>query len=163
MGKLGAVILLLSLLLAGCGSEETFETVADEALQPALAQCREIILQLPEEAASPAVESGSDRLYQCKSYDISVQVLEGGNLGQTIRTLSGYEAESLTVLQTRRDDFDCYTFVWASAGEAGDLVGRGLVLSDGSWHYCVSVLGDAAHARDNQVYWDEMFRSVTLS
>lgn len=163
MGKLAIIFLTLALLLAGCGSEETFETVADEILQPALAQSREIILKLPEEAASPAVESGSERLYQCRDYDISVQVLEGGDLGQTIRALSGYDPESLTVLQTQRNDFDCCEFVWASLGETGELIGRGLILSDGTWHYCVSILADANHARDNQVYWDEMFRSVTLS
>lgn len=161
--KMLAVIALLALLLTGCAAEETFETIADDPAQQVLAEMRQISVQLPSEAASPTVESGSDRLYQCSDYEISVQTLEGGDLSATIKTLSGYEKDSLTVMQTQRDGYDCYEFVWASVGELGDRVGRGLILDDGSYHYCVAILGDADSAEANEVYWDEMFRSVTLS
>ena len=155
--------MLLALLLSGCGAEETLETIADEIVTPASAQMRQISLVLPAEAASPTVESGSDRLYQCETYDIRVQILEGGDLNRTILALSGYEKDSLTVMQTLKDGLDCYEFVWASAGEAGDQVGRAMILSDGSYHYCVSVLGDAAWVAENQVYWGELFDSFTLA
>ncbi len=153
---------IFALLLTGCATSETFETIADDPVQPVFAIMREISVKLPDEAASPAVESGASRLYQCQDYDISVQILEGGDLSRTIQTLSGYDKDSLTVMQTERDGFDCYEFVWASVGETGDLVGRAMVLDDGSYHYCVALLGEADHAQDNQVFWDEMFDSVTL-
>ena len=51
------VILLVMLLLCGCGAEETFETVADEMVMQVVAQPREILLTLPEETLLPAMES----------------------------------------------------------------------------------------------------------
>lgn len=162
MKKIRIFAALFALLLCACGSEETMETISDEILQPVSAQMRQIYLELPGEAASPAVESGADRLYQCDTYDIRVQTLEGGDLDRTIRTLSGYGRDSLTVMETLRDGWNCYEFVWASAGESGDLVGQAMVLSDGCYHYCVSVLGDAACSRENQVCWQELFGSFSL-
>ena len=163
MKKILFWIAAAALLLSGCGAEETFETISDEIVTPVLAEKREISLILPAEAASPTVESGADRLYQCQDYDISIQTLDAGDLDATIRTVCGYSKENVTVMQTQRDGLDCYEFVWASAGEAGDQVGHGLILDDGSYHYCVSILGDAARAQANQVYWEEMFHSVTVS
>lgn len=163
MKKIWVIFVVFGLMLTGCGAEETFETIADEVVQQVSVQVREIALQLPEEAASPTVESGANRLYQCRDYDISIQTLDGGDLNRTIQTLSGYEKESLTVIQTERSGVACYEFVWASVGETGDQIGRAVILDDGSYHYCVSILGDADAAAANQVYWDELFHSVTLS
>lgn len=163
MKKIGIMFILFALMLSGCGAEETMETVADEIVTPVSAQMRQIHLELPAEAASPTVVSGADRLYQCETYEIYVQTLEGGDLNETIQTLCGYEKEDLTVMQTQKDGFDCFEFVWASVGETGDQMGRAMILSDGSYHYCVSVLGDAAWAQENQICWVDLFRSFTLS
>lgn len=163
MKKAWLIVMSLGLLLAGCSSEETFETVADQQILPVSAVMREILVELPDTAASPTVESDSARLYLCEDYEISIQILEGGDLNATVQTLSGYEVEKLTVMESSRDSYDCYEFVWACAGETGDQVGRGMILDDGNYHYCVSILGDADTARANRVYWDEMFGSVTLS
>ena len=154
---------LFALLLCACGTEETVETISDEILQPVSAEMRQIYLELPGEAASPAVESGADRLYQCDTYDIRVQTLLGGDLNRTVQILSGYDRGHLTVLERERDGWECFDFVWASAGEQGDQVGRARILSDGNYHYCVSVLGDAAWAAENRVYWDGLFDSFELT
>lgn len=163
MKKMRIAVAVLALLLCGCGAEETVETISDEILQPVAVEKRQIYLELPAEAASPTVVSGSDRLYQCETYDIRVQILEAGDLNATIQTLSGYEKDSLTVMQTLKDGYDCYEFVWACAGESGDMVGKAMILSDGSYHYCVSVLGDAACAAENKIYWDGLLDSFTLA
>lgn len=163
MKKMRIVAAVFALLLCGCGTEETIETISDEIVRPVSAHMQQIYLELPAEAASPTVESGSDRLYQCETYEIRVQTMDCGDLNATIQTLSGYEKDSLTVLETRKDGYDSYEFVWASAGETGDQVGRGMILCDGHYHYCVSVLGDAACARENRVYWEELFDSFSLS
>jgi hypothetical protein len=149
-------------MLSGCAAQETMETVSDAMDTPVMAQIREISLELPEEAASPTVESDSERLYLCEDYEITVQILDGGDLNQTVKTLSGYDRDVLTVLSTRKDNLDRYEFVWACAGEQGELVGRAMILDDGCYHYCVSVLGDAAQAMENKVLWDDMFQSFTL-
>lgn len=163
MKKCWMILVILGLILAGCGAEETFETVADEQAEPVIAQQRQIYVELPGEAASPAVESDSGRLYLCGDYEISIQILEGGDRAATVKTLSGYEQDALTMMQRQRKDADCWEFVWASAGETGDMVGRAMVLDDGSYHYCIAVLADAETARQNQAVWDRMFDSFRLA
>ncbi len=157
------IVGLVLLLLTGCGAEETMETVADELVEQVLGQQKLIYVELPAEAASPAVESDSGRLYHCGGYEICVEILPGGDLDATVKTLSGFDREKLTLVQTQRDDQECYELVWVSAGEMGDRVGRAMILDDGSYHYCVMVLGDADKAEANQVFWDEMFASFRLS
>lgn len=163
MKKRWMILSVLALLLTGCAAEETFETVADENVAQVIAGQRQIYVELPGEAASPAVESGSARLYLCDGYDIHVQILESGDLSETVRTLTGYEKDALTVMQTQREGLACYEFAWVSAGETGDLVGRAMVLDDGSYHYCLTVLGDAETAEQKQVFWEDMFASFRLS
>ena len=162
MKKCVILALVVLAMLTGCGAQETMETISDVQAAPVMAQMREISVVLPEEAASPTVESGSERLYLCEDYEITVQILDGGDLNQTVKTLSGYERDALTVLSTRKDNLDSYEFVWACAGEEGDLVGRAMILDDGCYHYCVSILGDATQAMENKVLWDDMFHSFTL-
>lgn len=162
MKKLVLIILMMG-LLTGCGAEETFETVGDEQAQQVVSQQRQIYVELPGEAASPAVESDSGRLYLCGDYEICIQTLEGGNRAATVAALSGYAPEELTVMELEREDVQCWTFVWTSAGETGDRVGRAMVLDDGSYHYCISVLADAETARQNQAVWDRMFETFRLA
>lgn len=156
------IILPLLVLLAGCGAEETFETIADEQVAPVIAQQKQVYVELPGTAASPAVESDSGRLYHCGEYDISVQILDGGDLNGTLQTITGYSLEDLTVMETVRESWDCYEFVFASAGETGDQVGHGMILDDGSYHYCLTVMGSSEVAEQNQVFWEQMFASFRL-
>ena len=162
MKKILALLMAMG-LLTGCGAEETFETVADVQAEQVIARQRQIYVELPGEAASPAVESDSGRLYLCGDYEICIQTLEGGDRSATVRTLSGYEENALTVMELEREDAKCWAFAWSSAGETGDLVGRAMVLDDGSYHYCLSVLADAETARQNQAVWDRMFETFRLA
>lgn len=151
------------LLLTGCGAEETFETVSDELIQQVSAEVRQMVVTLPLEAASPAVESDSGQMYICGDYDIYQQTLEAGDLNATIQTISGYGKEDLTVMETMQDDCKRYDFVWVSAGEIGDRVGRATILDDGNYHYCLSVLGDADTSDQYRGIWQSMFDSFGLS
>lgn len=157
------LILSMLFLLSGCGAEETMETVSDEIVTPVLAQMRQIFVELPEEAASPAVESGSDRLYLCETYEIAIQTVEAGDLSATIQSVSGYEMDDLTVMHTVEEGIDCYEFVWSTMSDSGESVGRAKVLDDGNYHYILSVLGDAEKARSNHPVWLYMFDTFTLS
>lgn len=157
------VFLVAGCLLAGCGTQETMETISDEQTAQVLAQQRRIYVELPGDAASPAVESDSGRLYLCGDYEISIQILDGGDTDATVKCLSGYEPGALTIMETQREGICCREFVWVSAGETGDLVGRAMVMDDGSYHYCLSVLADADTAQQNQAVWDRMFDSFRLA
>lgn len=156
------VFVLASLLLCGCAAEETFETVADVLAQAPAAQPGEIQVSLPGEAAMPAIESDSGRMYICEDYEICIQTLEGGDLNTTVQSVSGYAIEDLTVMETLQDDHSRYDFVWVSAGEKGDRLGRGVILDDGAYHYVMTVLRDADPAERSQVVWRDVFQSFSL-
>lgn len=156
-------LLLMILLLTGCGAEETFETVADEMALPVMAQPGSISVQLPGETALPVFENDNGRVYVCNDYEIVIQTLDAGDLEKTMQTVSGHERENLTVMETFSDGVSRYEFVWAAAGETGEQVGRGVILDDGNYHYCMSVLRDAQSGEKSQVNWDQVFSSFSVA
>lgn len=152
-------MLLPVLLLCGCHGEETLETVADEWLVPVMAQPREMSVHLPDNIVMPVLEQDSRRLYMAEGYELMLDVLDAGDLSTTVRSISGYEKENLTVIQTRQEGADRYDFVWTAMGENGDRLGRGVILDDGNYHYCLSVLRDQG---DSHVVWRDVFSSFSL-
>ena len=152
-------MLVLAGLLCGCRAEETLETVNDEWIVPAMAQPRRISVRLPEDAAAPVLEQEGHQLYIAEGYEVMVETLASGDLDATIRSLSGYGKDQLTVLETRQGDADRYDFVWTTAGEKGDRLGRAVILDDGDYHYCMSVLRDP---EDTQILWRDVFASFSL-
>lgn len=159
-----AIALLLGLLLSGCGAKETLETVADDIpLQPVLAQPAQISVRLPDNAVSPVLESDKQQFYFCEDYEIAIETRASGDLSCTITAMTGFDPEQLTVMHTSPDGVDRYEFVWAAAGEDGDRLGRGVVLDDGSYHYCMSVLRDAQPQKKSQVVWSDVFASFSLA
>ena len=157
------IMAMAAVLLCGCARQaETAETVADLWEAPALAAPREIRLELPGEALECAMESDTGRLYLGDGYDVMVQTLSGGDLEATIRALTGFSKEEITVVQTRRDYPKRWEFAWATAGETGDRMGRGVIIDDGNYHYCLSTLLDV-DAPESQIVWSEVFNSFELS
>ena len=153
---------LCTVLLTGCAAQETFETVADEQVQSVSAPMGQVIITLPEEAASPVSESDSGTLYQCDGYEIMLQTLPAGDLNATIQSLSGYSRSYVTVIETNINDWKRYEFVWVSAGEQGDCLGKAAILDDGSYHYCLSALADADRVEEFEADWETMFDSFAL-
>lgn len=156
----GALVLVL--LLCGCGAEETMETLADELEQPVMAQPKSICVQLPGEAALPAMESDNGRIYVCRDYEIVLQTVEAGDLNGTIQEISGRLPEDLTVVQTEQEGATRYDFVWASAGEGGDQLGQAVILDDGNYHYTMTVTRKADSTASSQVVWSQVFDSFSL-
>ena len=154
------LIVLTALVLAGCSQAPAAETVMDVLEEPVLAQPREVRLELPGETVACAMESDSGRLYLGDGYEVMVQTLPGGDLDATIRSLTGFNREDITVMQTGQEP-KRWEFAWAAAGERGERVGRGVVLEDGSYHYCLSVLQDADDD-DCQIIWSQVFATFSL-
>ena len=154
------LLILMAVLLCGCSSQETFETISDEPVQEVMAQMREISVRLPDNAVAPVLESDTEQVYMSEDYEIVIETLEAGDLDATIRRISGYPREELTVMETQWDDVTRYEFVWAAAGEQGECIGRAVVLDDGKYHYCMSVLRDAKTV--SQVVWSDVFASFGL-
>ena len=161
MVRKGLCLIFACLLLGGCGAEETLETVADEWVEPVLAPAREIRVSLPEEVA-PVAEDTSGALYIASDYEIHIQTLAGGDLDETIRSISGYDRESLTVIATEPQGLKRYDLVWTAAGEGGDRIGRAVIMDDGTHHYTMTVLREADSVETDQVVWRTVFESFTL-
>lgn len=156
------LLMLLMLTLCGCVAEEVMETVSDELVLSAMAQPREIAVNLPDNAVTPVLESDSRQMYLSEDYEIILETLSGGDVDATIRSLTGYEKDKLTVMQTQWDGVERYEFVWVAAGETGDRLGRGVILDDGNYHYCMSVLRDAESQKMSQIVWRDVFASFRL-
>ena len=155
-------LLLISLVLTGCGARETYETIADVQVVPAMASPREIAVRLPEDAVAPVLDGVGEQVYLCEDYEILVEILESGDLTETVRHLSGYDKKDLTVMETFLDGISRYEFVWACAGEVEDRIGRAVVLDDGAYHYCLSLIRDASTTESSQIVWDDIFSSFDL-
>lgn len=157
------LLILTALLLSGCAAEETFETVADDWATPVMAQPREISVRLPDNAVAPVLESDSEQVYLSEDYEIVIETLSSGDLNATVQSISGYGKDQLTVMETQWDGVSRYEFVWVSAGERGDRLGRAVILDDGDYHYCMSVLRDADATEMSQVVWSDVFNSFALA
>ena len=157
------LLLLMTGLLSGCGAEDTFETVADELVQPVMLQPRFVCVDLPGETALPVVENDNGRIYICNDYEIVLQTMASGDLEETMEIMSGLGAEDMTVMETTSDGIRRYEFVWAAAGEGGDQTGRGVILDDGNYHYCLSVLRFADLPEKTQINWEDVFGSFCLA
>ena len=113
-------------------------------------------------AVAPVLESDSEQVYLSEDYEIIVETVSGGDLSATIQRISGYTPDNLTVMETAQDGAKRYDFVWASAGENGDQLGRAVILDDGNYHYCLSVLRDADTTEKSQIVWRDVFDSFKL-
>ena len=158
--KLCLTAVLGAVLLWGCANQETLETVADVWDVPAMAAPRQISVELPEGAGAETLESDAGRLYVTDDYSLSLETLEAGDLDATLRQLTGRGKEDLTVMETQQGDTKRYEFVWAAAGETGEMLGRGAILDDGNYHYCMSLLRPAEKV--SQVLWNPVFESFSL-
>lgn len=137
------LLTVLALALAGCGTEDetVFETVGDVEYEQVVMPDPELIyFDLPEGIASEAMagEDGST-LYNWDDFEVSVETMESGDLNRTIETITGIEAENLTVMGQSWNDMMLYQTVWCTAGEDGIRTGRAVIADDGNYHYCVSI------------------------
>ena len=157
-------ILLVSIvLLAGCAAKPVFEQVGDVYNPSQMSEPKRIRINLPADASSQVLSGDTGIMYFCDGYEIMIQTLPSGNLDGTLKSITGYERESLSVLQTRTGELKRYECAWTAAGEGGDWVCRMVVLDDGSYHYSVAVMADAMDAGALQESWQELLGSIVLS
>ena len=153
----------LMLLLTGCGSQETFETVTDDYVQPVMAQMQQILVSLPVDATVEVLENDNQgTIYLCDGYTVTVHTAEAGDLEKTLYTATGFSAENLPVIQTKYGGVTRTDSVWTAAGENEEQVGRVAVLDDGSYHYVLTCMTDASKMEELQPVWGELFDSFRL-
>lgn len=154
-------VLLLGVFLTGC-SAQTFETVGDVLDTPVMGQSKQILMELPEDAAVGAVNTQGGKVYWCEDYDITVQTLQGGDVARTVKTLSGFDMDRLTVFHTQNGDSKRYEWVWSSAGETGDQISRAVIIAEGNYHYCVTLHTAAEAAGALEPEWTAVLATVQL-
>ena len=160
MKKLCVTMVLLC-LLAGCAGEETMETVADEAVLTQV-QAKAIRVELPEETVLPVMQTDTGTIYICRDFQVTVQTLPGGDLERTVMSLTGFDLPAVTVMETENGALDRFDLVWSCAGELGPEVGRASILSDGRYHYCLTVMTPEENTQDYREIFNGMFESFTV-
>ena len=154
------LLVVLAICLCGCQATTTFETLQDVYGEENLEGPRQITVSLPEEATM--VRSGNNRLYLCDGYDVTVEVMASGDLNRTMQSLTGFAADALTMVQTSVQQMQRYECVWTSAGEGADQIGRAVVLDDGNYHYCVTMMAPSEQAGSLQAVWSDLLDSILL-
>lgn len=158
------ILLILVVLLSGCNVNTDFETVFDQLEAPVMVQMRKLDVTLPKEATAPTLQSEeAGALYLCDGYTLSIQTMAAGDLDATLRNLSGFSREQLTVMETAKHGIKRYDCVWSAVGEGGDQVARAVILDDGYYHYTVTVMADFSTAGDLSAVWKEILDSVKFS
>ena len=153
---------MVALMLTGCGKPENFETMSDQYEIPEAAQPQQTSMLLDREAVSVSRENGESKIFICDDFCAMVETFMAGDLDATIRSVTGYTKENLTVIERTTDGITSYECVWASAGEGGDQVGRVLILDDGDHHYVLSVMADAEKAGQLTETWQLLFDSFAI-
>ena len=162
MMKKWILIGIFGLFLTGC-AQTTFETLGDVNHQPVVAPvAREVILELPQDTVQAVWEGEDDTLYICDDYTIHLQTLDAADLNSAIRTLSGFDKDALTVLESRCGDHKRYEWVWTAAGEGGDVICRCTLLYDGAFFYAVTVTANADIAGSCNQQWNSLLASFCL-
>ena len=155
------VVALVVLLLTGCGSPKTYETIADEYEPQDVPTMLEVVVKIPEEAAASVMTSDDGaKLYLCDDYQIIIQTLPAGDMQGVFRKLTGFAMEDLFVIRSQYRGLDRYMFVWSAAGEGTDQVGRACILSDGNYCYALTAMAPADRAEGLLAgSWKELFDS----
>ena len=157
------MVALLALLLAGCTSPKSYETLADVHLPLQEPQPREMSLQFPEKTAVTSMTDGSSgKLYLCEGYTILVQTMDGGDLDRTLRAVSGFGREHLQIMEREESNHRRIECVWAAAGEGGDQICRAVILDDGNFHYTLTLIADASTAGQFSEQWQKLSMEFTL-
>lgn len=162
MKKLGILIILLTILLCGCSEPPSYETLGDLGMDEMEPSARQICLELPENASVQTMQGSTGKIYLCDGYEIMVETYRSGDLNQTLRNLTGFSKDSLTLVQTAQNGITSYSCAWASVGEAGEQIGRTTILDDGNFHYCLTVTAAAEDAYLLQPVFEALFASFRL-
>lgn len=156
------ILLGLAVLLSGCGTKETFETVSDVVVQPVNGQVRQVYLILPDNADAQTLGAEDSDLYFCGDMMVCVQTLDRGDLDRTLRTATGYGRETLRLQEGYSPHGKLYECAWTSLGEGGLQVGRTRIIDDGSYHYTLTVMLPEDAVDENRTAMQEILDSFRL-
>ena len=163
MKKCLLLVAVLALILTGCSSQQTFETVTDEYVQPAMAQMQQIVVAIPPDATVAVMENDAEgKIYLCDGYTATLHTTQAGDLEKTLRETTGFTQEQLRLIQTKYGGITRTEGVWTAAGEEEEQVGRFAVLDDGNYHYVLTCMAGVSDMETLNPVWEELFSSFRL-
>ena len=162
--KKGIVWIMLMLLLTGCSSETTYETIGNvwEESEPTAVQGT-MDFALPEGARMEVLEENGSKYYSVGNWEIWTQVYPSGNIRSTIELVTGLEPDMPTVVRQQVEDMTCHETAWSTTGEDGMKAARTAVLDDGNYHYCISVMVPESDAEEVGDFFTQILDSVSIS
>lgn len=157
------LILIFGVIMAGCASTETFETLGPiQHMGGVVPQMAQVRLALPENASQDAFYGGEYSVYECDAYLLIMQTLAAGDFQQTVESLSGFTPEKLMILESSINGIKRFDWVWTSMGEDGDILCRASVWDDGNYHYSLTAMTAADNGGSLAEDWNEVFASFAL-
>lgn len=164
MKKLWILLMAGALIAAsGCMAPDAYETMNDMYLQGSVPAAGKLTMLLPVEAAALTMEGETGAVYVCDGYTVTLHTCEAGDLEATLRTVTGYDRENLSLMERMDEGMKRYECVFTAAGEGGDQVGRAVILDDGNYHYTMTLLADAAAAGGLTDVWQNILSSVRVN
>ena len=159
------ILLMAGALIAtsGCMAPDAYETMNDMYLQGSVPAAGKLTMLLPVEAAALTMEGETGAVYVCDGYTVTLHTCEAGDLEATLRTVTGYDRENLSLMERMDEGMKRYECVFTAAGEGGDQVGRAVILDDGNYHYTMTLLADAAAAGALTDVWQNILSSVRVN
>jgi hypothetical protein len=115
------------------------------------------------EAAALTMEGDSGKVYVCDGYTVTLHTCEAGDLDATLCMVTGFDRDSLPVMERMDEGMKRYECVFTAAGEGGDQVGRAVILDDGNYHYTMTLLTDAASVGELSDVWQNILTSVRVN
>ncbi len=162
-----AVCGALLLMLSGCGAMQTAWETVDDTMPDTVFSLREaytISFDVPLDAADDLSDDGARRVYigGDGGYEISAETIAAESIDTITRQLSGFSAEQLQIVTTRRFGMPEYQFAWYASGDEGGRLYRADVLMDGTYGYAlVFSVSEEAGARYAQTA-EQVFASFNL-
>ena len=156
------VILLLLTGLWGCSAEPVYETIGNVWDNPQL-QSTPASIELAVEGAQMAVmeTDGNRKSYQVGNWMLWTEVRDGGDVLATMRDLTGLDDPQ--IISYPVGQYQCHETAWAVENEEGERVVRTAVISQGQYHYCLSIKAPQEEARQVGSFFTQLLKSVHIN
>ncbi len=159
------LLIAVFLILSGCAAGNAAEPEHVSDIPEKEPEVCVIAYELPE---AMVLETGGGELIQQAyesvdgSYSVTAERIPADTLEEAIRTVSGFDMEDLTILNTKQDDAEIYHFAWSSGSEEGAFVSRcALAAKDGAY-YALTVTRQAGECGENRAAEKKLFSSMRL-
>ena len=113
-------------------------------------------------AASTADELQKYYLGPNDSYEILEQCFAAESLNEATKTVSGFDADRIGLVETTQDDYKRYDLSWTCAGETQQVC-RGTILYDGNYYYSLTFACAEDSAQEHLTAGEEMLKTFELT